>query len=123
VQRNLIAVVDDDRGILTGIGRVLEANGFQTMLFASAEAFMANAAGTEAACLVLDIDLPGMSGIDLRRKLLRSGVSIPVIFVTAADTELTYQQVNDVGCAACLPKPFSSMALLGAVRKALGIES
>jgi FixJ family two-component response regulator len=122
VQRNLIGVVDDDHGMLKAVGRLLEAYGFQTRLFGSAEAFM-EAGPTEVACLILDIHLPKMSGIDLRRELSRSGVSIPVIFITAHDDEWTNRLVADVGCAACLPKPFASPALLEAVKKAIGAQT
>ena len=122
VRRNLIAVVDDDRDMLKGIGRLLEAYGFQTRLFSSAEAFM-EAGARDAACLILDIDLPGMSGIDLRRQLSRSGFSVPVIFVTAHDDEWTYRQVADAGCVAFLLKPFASTALVEAVNKAIGAET
>jgi FixJ family two-component response regulator len=81
------------------------------------------AGARDAACLILDIDMPGMSGIDMRRELSRSGFSVPVIFVTAHDDEWTYRQVADVGCVAFLPKPFASTALVEAVNKAIGAET
>src|SRR5262245_4896177 len=78
-----IAVVDDDPSMLKGLVRLLNAHGFGTQAFASAEAFLADSGAGSAACLVLDIHLGGISGIELRRRLTASGSRLPVIFITA----------------------------------------
>jgi FixJ family two-component response regulator len=116
----LIAVVDDDPSMLESIGRLLEALGFEIKLFSSAEAYKAQLGATGAACLILDINLPGMSGIDLQRELSSSGIAVPVIFITGNDSEVTMRSVAEAGCVACLPKPFGAPALLEAVNKAIG---
>ena len=118
--RNLIVVVDDDPDMLESVGHLLEAYGFDTKLFSSAEACKTQCGAIGAACLILDINLPGISGIDLRRELLRAGISVPVIFMTGNDSEATMRSVAEVGCVACLQKPFRAPALLEAINKALG---
>ena len=118
--RNLIAVVDDDPSMLESVGQLLEAYGFDTKLFSSAEACRTQCGAIGAACLILDVNLPGMSGIDLRRELLRAGISVPVIFMTGNDSEATMRSVAEVGCVACLQKPFRAPALLEAINRAVG---
>ena len=115
----VIAIVDDDRTILDGIQRLLIAHGFETEVFASAEAFLDSATAQQAACLVLDIHLGGMSGIELRRRLKAVRSKLPVIFITALDDETTEKQAMDVGCIACLHKPFPANLLIGAINKAI----
>jgi len=117
--RNLIIVVDDDHGVLKGIGRLLEANGFETQLFSSAEAYKEHPEARDAACLILDIHMPGMSGIELQRELLRSGDPVPVIFITGDDSVATERSVAEADCVACIPKPCTGTALLEAIKKAV----
>jgi FixJ family two-component response regulator len=113
-----IAVVDDDPSMLRGLVRLLAAHGFGTQSFASAEAFLDDAGATSAACLILDIHLGGMSGIELRRRLTASGSRLPVIFITAVDDEATRVEAMAAGCIAYLRKPFPSDQLIGAINKA-----
>ena len=115
-KRNLIIVVDDDHDVLKSIGRLLEANGFETKLFSSAEAYKAHAESRDAACLILDIH---MSGVDLRRELVRSDIPTPVIFITGDDSAATERSVAEVGCVACIRKPCTATALLEAVKTAV----
>src|SRR5262245_8573864 len=117
-QRKLVVVVDDDKTMLRSLERLLNASGFDTEVFGSAEAFLARAAGREVACLVLDIHLGGMSGIDLRRRLLASGSPVPVVFMTAFDDESTHEEAIEAGCIACLRKPFPARLLIGAIENA-----
>jgi FixJ family two-component response regulator len=114
-----IAVVDDDPSMLRGIVRLLSAHGFGTQAFASAEAFLDDAGARSAACLVLDIHLGGISGIELRRRLTASGSRLPVIFITAHDDEATREQAIAAGCIAYLRKPFSSHLLINAIKEAI----
>jgi len=99
------------------IGRYLEVQGFETGLFDSAEALLAGGAASAAQCLVLDIHLPGMSGIALARHLVSLGVNLPVIFITGRDSEQQRRQL--VGEACYLVKPFPPEALVAAVNRAL----
>ena len=117
-QRNLVYVLDDDPDMLTGIERLLKVYGFRPKLFQSAEAFFANPEEEEAVCLVLDVQLNGVSGIDVKRRLMHSGVGLPVIFITGNDSETTRRRIEEVGCAAYLPKPFSAKSLVEAIDQA-----
>ena len=115
----MIVVVDDDHDVLKSIGRLLEASGFDTKLFSSAEAYKAYHRTSDAACLILDIHMPGISGVDLRRELVRSDIPTPVIFITGDDSAATERSVAEVGCVACIRKPCTATALLEAVKTAV----
>ena len=117
--RRPIFVIDDDPGMLRSIERLLNARGHHVQVFNSAEAFLDNANPDEAGCLLLDINLGGMSGIELGRKLTFSGISIPIIFITSEDSDVVRGAALDVGCAAYLSKPVSAKQLIDAVDKAL----
>ena len=108
-----IAVVDDDPSVLRGLSRLLSAHGFRVQTFASAELFLHDIATCEADCLLLDIHLGGMSGIDLKRT--SSGSDLPVIFMTAIDAGATRQEALSAGCVAYLTKPFLAKLLIDAI--------
>ena len=114
----VIAVVDDDSTMLKAIQRVLSAYGFDTQVFSSAEAFLDSRAANEALCLVLDIHLRGISGIELGRRLKAVRSKLPVIFITATDDEVIHREAIELGGIACLRKPFSPDSLIGAINKA-----
>jgi FixJ family two-component response regulator len=114
----IIAVVDDDASMLKGIERLLGAYGFVTKVFVSAEAFLDRNAAADVDCLLIDIHLGGMSGIELRHHLTASGCKLPVIFMTAFDDEATRMEAQSAGCIAFLHKPFGVNLLLGAIEKA-----
>jgi FixJ family two-component response regulator len=118
IRRQVVAVIDDDPAMRKAIERLLGAKGFDVEAFASAEAFLAGAAASEATCLVLDIHLGGMSGIELRRRLAESGSRLPVVFITALDDEATRKEAMEAGCVAFLRKPFLSHLLIDAIEKA-----
>ena len=116
--RKTVYVVDDDPGMLKGIERLLKAHGFDPELYDSAEAFYDHASPDEALCVVLDVHLGGMSGIDLKRRLADDGTSLPVIFITATDNDMVRRAAHDVGCAAYLQKPFPAKSLVDAIETA-----
>jgi FixJ family two-component response regulator len=118
LQPKIVAVVDDDPSVLKALSRLLRAHGIEPAAFASAEAFLQSPAASEAACLVVDINLPGMSGIELRRQLAQASSTLPVIFITAVDDESTRLAANAAGCIAFLRKPFPAHVLLDAIKKA-----
>jgi FixJ family two-component response regulator len=122
-QTKTIAVVDDDRSMLVGVERLLNAYGYATKVFASAEAFLDPGAATGADCLLLDIDLGGMSGIELQRRLASCGTAIPIIFMTALDDEATRARALETGCVACLFKPFVGRSLIDAVEIAVAQQA
>ncbi|AUW46722.1 response regulator transcription factor [Rhizobium leguminosarum] len=117
--RRTVAVVDDDASLRRSLGRLLNAYGFLVEGFASAEAFLARDPKTAIDCLVLDIDLGGMSGIDLQRRLKAEGTTLPVIFITALETASVRAEAEKAGCVAYLQKQFSGAALIAAINKAL----
>jgi FixJ family two-component response regulator len=117
--KKLVAVVDDDAIMLKSIISLLDAHGFSPRGFVSAEAFLEGDGVTEAACLVLDVHLDGMSGIDLGRQLAVSGCALPVIFITASEDEDTEREATANGCIAYLRKPFSGGMLIDAIEKAM----
>ena len=111
-----VAVIDDDPTMLKAIERLLRAKGFDVETFDSAESFLAGTGS--ATCLILDIELGAMSGIELRRRLVSWGVDLPVIFITALDDEATEKEATEAGCVAYLRKPFLASLLIGAIDKA-----
>jgi FixJ family two-component response regulator len=113
----VVAIIDDDPAMLKGIERLLQASGYTPEAFSSAEAFLERASATEATCLVLDIHLGGISGIELRRRLSASGSKLPVIFITAVDDAATHQKASEAGCVAYLLKPFRARELIKAIRQ------
>ena len=120
IVRKIIFVVDDDPGMRLGVKRLLNKHGFETELFDSVEDFHERADVLRPDSLVLDIKLKNGSGIDLRRELTNSGVSVPAIFITANDTDHTRKAAADAGCVAYLTKPFSGKTLIDAIEKATG---
>jgi FixJ family two-component response regulator len=115
-----IAVVDDNPSLLQGLSRLLSAHGFVVRTFASAELFLDDSAGCEVDCLLLDIHLGRQSGIELNRKLSASGRDLPVIFMTAIDSDATRQEAFDSGCVAYLRKPFRASELIDAINRSSG---
>ena len=117
-RQKIVAVVDDDPSMLRATRDLLDAHGIGAAMFDSAEEFLRRGAGTKVDCLLLDIHLGGMSGIDLRRQLTAANCSLPVIFMTALDDELTHREARAAGCVAVLRKPYSARQLMDAIEKA-----
>lgn len=117
-----VAIVEDDPNMLRSIERLLNAYGYATEGYASAEAFLAAKPGSRVCCLVLDINLGNMSGIELRRQLTRAGRALPVVFITAADDDMLEQEARDAGCLAFLHKPFAARLMISAIRQAMDSE-
>jgi len=119
--KGAIVVVDDDDGLRQALGRVLSAAGFRAETFASAEVLLECEGAHGAACLVLDVHLPGRSGFELRRELVRTGgAQPPVIFITGHDDPAARAQAEALGAAGYLPKPFAGRTLVAAVARAVG---
>jgi FixJ family two-component response regulator len=119
-QSGIVAIVEDDAGMRRAMERLLDANGFGSAGYSSAEAFLQSSTMDRVACLIVDIQLGGMSGIKLRRRLAASGSTLPVIFITAIDAAETEREAIESGCVAYLRKPFPSDQLIAAVKKATG---
>ncbi len=118
-KRALIAVVDDDESVRESLPDLLKEFGFSARAFASAEEFLASGCADQARCLILDIAMPGMSGPDLQRELNQRNNSLPIVFITAHADEALGPRLIKGGAVACLLKPFSDTALLGALQTAL----
>lgn len=120
IQKGIVAVVEDDAAVRKAMRTLLSAFGYTALSFDSAEAFLATAAASKAKCLVVDIQLAQVSGIELVRQLAKAEFPIPIIFVTALDDPRILSQVTQFDCVACLRKPFSADQLIEAVVKAMG---
>jgi FixJ family two-component response regulator len=116
--RNVVAIIDDDPGMREALESMLCTFGYRTELYASAEEFLRAAITTEAACLVVDIQLGDISGIELGRQLSATGFEFPIIFMTGSVEEMHRRQATDYGCAAYLQKPFPAKQLVEALSKA-----
>jgi FixJ family two-component response regulator len=117
--RELVLVVDDNPGMLRSLARVLKQHGYDTLLFASAEAFKGHDDYKRAACIILDVNLNDGSGIELRRHLKAAGIDVPVIYMTANDNPASREAALQSGeCLAYLEKPFSAESLIEALKRA-----
>jgi len=103
--------------------RLLQANGYETVAFASAEAFLQSAIIDSAVGLVLDIHLGGMSGIELRRRMSAAKSTLPVVFITAYDDEATRREAMAAGCVDYLRKPFDARRLTEALERGASCRS
>ena len=118
-QKPDVVVVDDDMSMNQAIKRLLQAAGFTTQSFRSAEALIEAGTASNAGCLVLDICLPGLSGFELHQQLIESGTRVPVIFMSAQNEGEFRERATRSGALAFLPKPFAGTNLLEGVTKAL----
>ena len=115
----LISVVDDDVSIRDSTRTLLRSAGYEVATFESGELFLESATVPETSCLVLDIQMPGMSGLELQRRMNLSNSGVPVIFVTAHDNKTNRKLARDAGASDFFQKPFSANAFLTAVQTAL----
>jgi FixJ family two-component response regulator len=115
----LIAIVDDDQSVQSALQDLIESEGLSTLCFGSAEEFLDSGAQNEAGCLIADIRMPGMSGIELQGKLKADRCRIPIIYITAhGDAKMRIQAMRD-GAVEFLTKPFDNAVLLETVHAAV----
>lgn len=119
IERSLISVVDDDESVRESLPDLIKEFGFAAHAFTSAEEFLASDSVNRTRCLVLDIAMPGMSGLDLQRALKDRSLQIPIVFITAQKDEVLRKRALEQGAAGFLLKPFSDTALLEALNTAL----
>jgi len=122
IERSLVSVVDDDESIRESLPDLLREFGFAARAFSSAEEFLASDRVDQTRCLILDIAMPGMTGLDLQRELKLRQQEIPIVFITAQRDEAVRQRVLELGAVECLFKPFSDTALLEALTTALRVN-
>ncbi len=118
-RKNLISLVDDDESIRRTTTLLIQSFGFQAAAFESAESLLMSSQLQETSCLIVDVQMPGMNGLQLQRYLAASGYKIPIIFVTAYDNKESRQQAMQAGAVAFLSKPFNDELLLETIRATL----
>jgi FixJ family two-component response regulator len=114
----LVSIVDDDISVRRSTLRLLNSSGMRAEAFASAEAFLKSRRAEETGCLLLDVRMPGMDGLELQRRLSETGVLIPIVFLSARASEDEERRALQVGAAFFLRKPVSKDVLLNAIRAA-----
>jgi len=119
-EKPLVCVVDDDSLIRDSTVRLIRSFGFRVEAFPSAEGFGNSGYLEETACLILDVRMPGMDGLELQHRLSETGKRIPIVFITAHADEEQERRAIEAGAVGFLYKPFSLESLLQAVRSALG---
>jgi FixJ family two-component response regulator len=115
----IVSVIDDDESLRRSLKNLLGSVGFRVETFASAEAFLESIHQTQTGCLVLDLRMPGMNGLDLLGRLSSLGTRIPAVILTAHSDDEARRRALQAGAAAFLSKPFNGEDLLDAVRTAL----
>jgi FixJ family two-component response regulator len=119
VTKNLISVVDDDESVRRTTTLLIESFGFRAAAFESAESFLSSGQLRDTTCLIVDVQMPGMNGLDLQSNLAAAGCGIPIIFITAYESKDSRQRAMQAGAAAFLGKPFSDEQLLQIIRSSL----
>src|SRR2546422_11629419 len=115
----VVSIVDDDISVRRSTRRLLRSSGFRAEAFASAEEFLDSKSRGETACLILDLRMPGMNGLELQRRLNRNGHRVPIIFLSAHASEEDERSALRAGAVEFLRKPISKEALLSAISAAL----
>lgn len=116
---NLISVVDDDESVRRTTTLLLESFGFQAAAFESAETFLKSGHLHETSCLIVDVQMPGMTGLQLQSHLAAAGCGIPIIFISAYESSDSRQRAMQAGAVGFLGKPFGDKQLLQTIHSAL----
>jgi len=111
----LISIVDDDEALRNSLDDLVQSIGFRTQGFPSAEAFLNSSQARDTACLILDVRMPGMNGLDLQRRIVVTGWRIPIIFITSHADDNARARALEAGAVAFLHKPFREEELLRAI--------
>ena len=114
-----IAIVDDDASVRKALGRLLSASSFDIKSYGSARDFLKSLQLGTPDCLVVDLHMPELTGFDLQRQLMRSGINIPTIVITAYPEPGLRERCESAGAAAFLIKPFDATALIGEINSAV----
>ena len=115
----IIYIVDDDESVLRAMKRLISSMDMDVQTFASGREFLDSNYRNQNACLIVDIKMPGMSGIELQQKLVAKGSELPVVFITAFDTEEMRGEAKKAGAAGYFRKPVDDQALLDSIQWAL----
>ena len=117
----IVSIIDDDQGVRHAVQRLIRSRGFVTRAFASAEEFLQSPSLHETVCLITDIQMPGMTGMELHDFMLKQGPPLPVIFLTAFPDERIEKRALAAGALGFLTKPFDAKALISLVNTAVQI--
>ena len=115
----IVFVVDDDASVREGLGSLIRSAGLRVETFASAQEFLARPRSDVPSCLVLDVRLPGLSGLDLQKRLAEVNIEIPIVFITGHGDVPTSVQAMKAGAVEFLTKPFDDRDLLDAIQQAI----
>src|ERR1700677_1343617 len=118
--QTIVMIVDDDDSIRKAVRRLMKSYGFAVETFASAEEFLGSDRLAKTSCLILDIHMPGMNGLELQKRLVASGSVVPIIFITSFTDDRARAQAMNAGAAGYLAKPFSDDELLSCIYSVLG---
>jgi FixJ family two-component response regulator len=119
----LIAVVDDDASVRKALGRLLTASRFEAVTFGSGRAFLDSLSGSQPDCVILDLQMPELNGLDVLAALARARLDLRVIMITGHDNPESRARCLDAGVMACLSKPLEETAFLRAVTDAVGLAA
>lgn len=117
----LIAIVDNDEGICRTLSSLLRSHGYAVATFPTAEQYLRSEVVDETECLILDVNMPGMSGLDLQSQLIADGHTMPIIFVTALSDDEMRARAAENGASGWLIKPFRQEALIDLIERALSV--
>jgi len=120
VQAPLIAIVDDDEAVCIGVTSLVRSLGYEAQAFGSAEDFLQSQERHDACCLISDVQMPGVGGLELHRALVAEGSTLPVIFITAFPDSRVQQLALQGGATCFLSKPFDGATLIRCLESALG---
>ena len=118
-----IAIVDDDELVREAMSALMRSLGFSIKAFSSGESFLKSSCLSRAACLIADVQMPGMTGLELHHQLVASGRPIPTILITAYVDEKIWTQALNAGVCCYLPKPIDENKLLACIHSALGDQN
>jgi len=119
VPKHIVSLLDDDESIRRTTTLLIQSFGFQAAAFESAETLLKSSQLQETSCLIVDVQMPGMDGLQLQRHLAALGYKIPIIFITAYDNKESRQQAMQAGAVAFLSKPFNDELLLETIHATL----
>lgn len=122
MRENLISVVDDDESVRRTTTLLIESFGFRAAAFESAETFLTSGHLRDTSCLIVDLQMPGMNGLQLQSHLATSRCDIPIIFITAYESQDSRQRAMQAGAAAFLGKPFGDEQLLQIIHSTLRLS-
>ena len=121
-EKPIVIIVDDDSSMRTMIARLLDSVGMKSISYSAPEEFLRTSPPNDPACVVLDVQMPGLSGLDLQRELAKAEHQLPIVFMTGhGDIPMTVQAMKE-GAVAFLTKPFRNQDLIDAIRQALNVD-